>query len=190
MSRVRTPDIVSRVTLVSQSTQQCLGIAGAEASGAPLMIRDCDPEYPESDIEWFITGNGRIVHRDSNNGWFCMDLPDNDHTDGRQMQVYGCDWPSEAVQQYYEVRHGYIMLNDYQMCVGIDKASHYCDPENDEQRWDAHDLPLNLGDALATPSPLASSAAAPKLADSASAEKLQGSLRGLADRSQTARQPR
>lgn len=144
------PDLIKRVTFVSRQTWECLGINGAEASGTPLVVRGCDSQNPDPAMQWFLTGNGRIVHRDAGNGWFCMDVPNNSHDDNQQMQVYGCDWPGEAPQQYYQVGSGTIMLADGSMCVGVDARSHYCtgDPS---QGWAVNELPMVLTSELPTP---------------------------------------
>jgi hypothetical protein len=131
-------------------------------------------------MQWFLSGNGRIVHRDAANGWFCMDLPDNVHEDGRPMQVFGCDFPGEAPQQYYQVGQGTITLADGSMCVAVDSASHWCNGDR-SQGWDVIDLPMALGSELPTPKPLTSSASSPTAPDGPLAERLFGSLRGLAD---------
>lgn len=174
------PDLLRRVTFVSHLTGECLGINGAEASGTPLMVRGCDPQNPDPPMEWFLSGNGRIVHRDAGNGWFCMDLPDNVHEDGRQMQVFGCDFPGEAPQQYYQVGQGTIALADGSMCVAVDSASHWCtgDPS---QGWDVIDLPMALGSKPPISKPLTLSASSPKSPDGPPTERLFGRLRGLAD---------
>lgn len=129
------PGLLTKVTFSNPDTGKCLGINGPEQSNTPLTGNYCDPWNPDPSFVWYISGNGRIVHKDANNGWFCIDLPDNDHSDGRKMQVYGCDWPGVATQQYFAVNSGAIVLADGSMCVSMDGNTMFSGAPSEIQIW-------------------------------------------------------
>jgi hypothetical protein len=112
MNRVGIPTMAASVS-IKQS--RCLELAAGEQSGTAVQVGYCDAWRPNAGQMWFFQ-ELQIMHRSASGSELCLDVPENDRTNGRQLQVWACNG---SEQQKFLNDNGQFKTFDGQKCLDL-----------------------------------------------------------------------
>jgi hypothetical protein len=102
------------LSIASATGAFCLDLA-EESDGTPLQVGDCDAANPAASQVWQFKA-GQLFHQTADGVNLCLDIPENKHTVGQQLQVWTC---SGAEQQQFEFVNGTLRPSDGKTCVDL-----------------------------------------------------------------------
>jgi hypothetical protein len=100
---------------VSVKQSRCLQLAAGEESGTAVEVGFCDRRRPNAGQTWLFR-ELQIMHRTVSGSELCLDVPENDRTNGRQLQVWACNG---SEQQKFLNDNGQFKTFDGQKCLDL-----------------------------------------------------------------------
>merc|ERR1712224_330726 len=102
--------------IASSTGPLCLDLTdGEESDGTMVRVRDCDAANPDAAQVWQFK-DGQLLHHTAGGVELCLDIPNNNRTNGQLLQVWTC---SGTEQQQFEWAKGSIQTGNGTQCVDL-----------------------------------------------------------------------